>query len=285
MPRRTSTPSPEPPLYLAVPREEAAAKILARIQLGNELRARPIASDDQYREVQDAYFTWDEYNEEMLRQIFTSPKMAEEYRGIVFGGGGIRGLFEKVEELRRDVGDKARRLESIKDRLELIQLAVGVQSSPRAGVTSSVPTSSTKVFVVHGHDEGAREAVARLLTVFELEPIILHEQASEGRTLVEKLEHHGDVNFAVVLLTPDDVGGTDADSLRPRARQNVVFELGYFIARLTRNRVCPLYRGEVELPSDYAGVVYVPMDSSGAWRYSLARELRAAGFSIDMNKL
>lgn len=144
---------------------------------------------------------------------------------------------------------------------------------------------SNRVFVVHGHDEGARESVARFLEKMDFEAIILHEQANQGRTVIEKVEAHGDVGFAVVLLTPDDEGCTKGKPSEPRARQNVLLELGYFIGRLGRERVCALKRGEVEVPSDFAGMVWVPMDSSNGWRFSLANELKAAGYTIDLNKV
>lgn len=97
---------------------------------------------------------------------------------------------------------------------------------------------SDRVFVVHGHDEGARESVARFLEKLGLEPIILHEQANRGRTVIEKIEGHRDVGFAVVLLTPDDQGCVEGGQLEPRARQNVLLELGYFLGYLGRDRVC-----------------------------------------------
>jgi predicted nucleotide-binding protein len=151
---------------------------------------------------------------------------------------------------------------------------------------ASAPGTSRKVFIVHGHDDGTREAVARFLEHSGFEPIILHEQASSGRTVIEKIEAHGDVSFAVVLLTPDDEGCKKGGTPQPRARQNVVLELGYFIARLGRNRVCALKVGDnLEIPSDFGGVVYVPFDSSGGWRQTLAKELEAAGFTIDWNKV
>jgi hypothetical protein len=145
------------------------------------------------------------------------------------------------------------------------------------------PTSSKKIFIVHGHDEGSRESVARFLEKIGFEPIILHEQANRGRTVIEKVEAHGDVGFAVVLLTPDDEGCVRGGSLEPRARQNVLLELGYFIGRLGRDHVCALKRGELEIPSDFAGVVWELMDSSGGWKQALARELKAAGHYIDWN--
>jgi predicted nucleotide-binding protein len=144
---------------------------------------------------------------------------------------------------------------------------------------------SRKVFIVHGHDEGAREAVARFLERIGFEAIILHEQPNQGRTVIEKVVAHSDVGFAVVLLTPDDEGCKKGETARPRARQNVLLELGYFVGRLGRERVCALTRGDIELPSDFGGVVYEPFDAGGGWRQALARELEAAGFTIDWNKV
>lgn len=144
---------------------------------------------------------------------------------------------------------------------------------------------SRKVFIVHGHDDGARETVARFLERIGLEAIILHEQANQGRTIIEKVVAHSDVGFAVVLLTPDDEGCVKGGTPEPRARQNVLLELGYFIGRLGRDKVCALKRGAVEIPSDFAGVVWETMDSGGGWKQALARELEAAGHSLDWNKV
>ena len=141
-----------------------------------------------------------------------------------------------------------------------------------------------KVFVVHGHDEGARETVARFLMQLGFDPIILHEQANQGRTVMEKVEAHGEVGFAVVLLTPDDEGSVKGGTSEPRVRQNVLLELGYFLGRLGRDKVCALKRGTVEIPSDFAGVVWESMDGNG-WKQALGRELEAAGHEIDWNKV
>ena len=113
------------------------------------------------------------------------------------------------------------------------------------------PVSSRKVFIVHGRDEGPREAVARFLEKIDFEPVILHERANQGRTVIEKVEVHSDVGFAVVLLTPDDEGCLKGEKPQPRARQNVLLELGYFIGKLTRSRVCTLKVGDLEIPSDW----------------------------------
>jgi predicted nucleotide-binding protein len=143
-----------------------------------------------------------------------------------------------------------------------------------------------KIFVVHGHDEGARESVARFVEKIGLTAIILQEQPNQGRTIIEKfVDYAREVGFAVVLLTPDDLGGAAATEMRTRARQNVIFELGYFVGSLGRGRACLLRKGEVEIPSDLYGVVYTDMDGADGWKWQLARELRAAGFEFDANKV
>lgn len=153
----------------------------------------------------------------------------------------------------------------------------------------TVPTkafgATRRVFIVHGHDDGLKEAVARYLSKLQLSPVVLHEQPNQGKTIIEKFEHHADVDFAVVLLTPDDIGhpSNRQDLARPRARQNVVLELGFFMGTLGRHRVCVLHAGDLELPSDYSGVLYLPLDAGGAWRFLLAKEMKASGMQIDLN--
>lgn len=149
-----------------------------------------------------------------------------------------------------------------------------------------VSGANMKVFVVHGRNVEIRETVARFLAQLRVEPIILAEQVSQGRTIVELLEHHADVDYAVILLTGDDLGkGRTQKGNRPRARQNVIFELGFFIAKLGRNRVTTLYEPGVEIPTDYQAVVYVELDKAGAWKQRLTREMRAAGVRVDTSAL
>ena len=162
-----------------------------------------------------------------------------------------------------------------------------MSSDPVAHI--SVAPSSIKVFLVHGHDEEMKQHVARTLTTLQLAPIILHEQPNQGRTIIEKFEKNADVGYAIILLSPDDVGyaaKAGEASAKPRARQNVVLELGYFVARLGRDRVLALKRGsDLDVPSDFSGVVYTEYDTAGRWRFELARELKALGYDIDANAL
>lgn len=142
---------------------------------------------------------------------------------------------------------------------------------------------TNKVFVVHGRDEAALQGLARFLEKLDLEAIVLREQPNQGRTIIEKYEDcASEVGFAVVLLTPDDLGSsvTDTEQNR-RVRQNVIFELGFFAGRLGRGRVCLLRKGDVEMPSDLFGVVYTEMDSAEGWKAKLVNELKAAKLSFD----
>ena len=155
-------------------------------------------------------------------------------------------------------------------------------SSPRTRTSEKLDTN--EVFIVHGRDESTKQTVARFLEKLRLDPIILHEQPNQGRTLIEKFEEHAQAAFAVILLTPDDVGKiVGEEELKPRARQNVILELGYFLGVLGRERVSPLIVDGVEIPSDYDGVAYVPLEDSGGWRLELIRELKAAGLHVDAN--
>jgi predicted nucleotide-binding protein len=172
-------------------------------------------------------------------------------------------------------------IDTVKERTDAARPILGKMTEVRGPLTAS-----REVFIVHGHAEGPRESVARFVERLGLRPIILHEQTSEGRTIIEKIERHSGVGYVVVLLTGDDRGGlagADPAGYRPRARQNVVLELGYFLGKLGRRHVCVLHEPGVEIPSDYDGVVYVPLDSE--WQFRLAREMKATAFKdIDLNR-
>lgn len=179
--------------------------------------------------------------------------------------------------------------QAVQNRLRWLSSVPTVIANRRVAIAapkSSSGLQSRRVFLVHGHDERARDTVARFLEKLELECIILHEQPNKGRTIIEKFEDYADVAFAVVLLTTDDRGGVATakpETYKPRARQNVIFELGFFLGALERSHVCALYNEGVEIPSDYSGVLFVPLDDGGAWRMTLLQELIAAGIQVDAN--
>ena len=140
-----------------------------------------------------------------------------------------------------------------------------------------------KVFVVHGHDGKLKEAVARVIEKQGIQPIILSEQLNQGATIIEKFEKNSDVGAAICLFTADDEGkASDEKEVKKRARQNVVFETGYFMGRLGRDKIIMIVDSEVEVPSDMQGVVYT---NNTYWQMELLKELKGMGFAIDMNKM
>ena len=118
--------------------------------------------------------------------------------------------------------------------------------------------------------------------------MILHDQPNKGRAFIQKFTAYADVGFAIVLLSADDEGrsrNTASAPLNLRARQNVIFEMGFFFNRLGRQRVCVVYESQVELPSDLGGILYVEYDSGKGWMYAIAKEIEAAGYKVDLNKV
>lgn len=152
-----------------------------------------------------------------------------------------------------------------------------------------VPITNHKpVFIVHGHDHETRDEVSKFISNWGLTATILDKQPNKGRTIIEKFEDCADeAGFAIVLLTPDDVGASKKNKadLKYRARQNVIWEWGYFSGSIGRKKVCILYKGNLELPSDTQGIVYVRMDDNGEWKQAIVREMEDAALLIDANKI
>ncbi len=150
---------------------------------------------------------------------------------------------------------------------------------PAAGGQHAFNTG--QVFIVHGHDDLSKLEMADFIEGLDLQPIILHMQASSGRTIIEKIEHYSNVGFGIVLYTPCDVG-SKAGALNGsyRARQNVVFEHGYLIGKLGRPRVAAVVKDTVETPNDIGGVVYVALDAQGHWKEELKKEMRSVGYQV-----
>jgi predicted nucleotide-binding protein len=148
--------------------------------------------------------------------------------------------------------------------------------------------SSNKVFIVYGHDVECREQLELLLRRMRLEPVILQNLVGGGDTIIEKLEANLDVHYACALLTPDDEGypANKPEEVRKRARQNVVLELGMFLVRLGRKRVAILHKGDIELPSDINGLIYIRFEKRvDEIKDRVAAELQDAGFQINIKDL
>lgn len=257
---------------LGVSRGDAEKKIALQIERGHAISSL-LGNPDFFSRGEVKASAWHQQSTELLSLLFVDATLSMEFSEI--SGGSWDAYMAKA----------IAKLETILDRIQLglIPESAKTYSNPLP-ITSF---SGKNIFIVHGHNEATKESVARFVEKIGLTAIILHEQPNAGRTIIEKFEDHSDVGFAIVLLTPDDIGASQdkKDQTQPRARQNVILELGYFMGKLGRGRVCALYKEGVEIPSDYQGVLYIPMDSGGAWRMALAKEIKNAGIEVDLNKL
>jgi predicted nucleotide-binding protein len=287
--RRTPEQPEVGPTQLIVPRAQFENELDERIALGQDLLGRQIGTREEFDGASSDYYTWSEYNREFLRRRFTTNEIADEYS--YFGAGAFPmdpTLAQRVEEYRDDVREKLRRLDSIKKRIPLFEESPQARPATRAAVRDEAAAIES-IFIVHGHDEALKLAVHGFVRdVTDVNVVILHNEANRGRTVLEKFEAVGSrAGFAIVLLTADDVGGAAADAaeLKPRARQNVIWEFGFFAGALGRSHVAVLYAEGVELPSDLHGLAYIPYDFGGGWRLLLAKELKEAGVAVDTSKL
>ena len=225
-----------------------------------------------------------------MSNIFgTSSSQTQEFVNIQYSSSGcVFGVNNEARDIKqrtvRGLDEAAAILESMFSEVDEYWEEDGQEMETPVASATLEQTNTNQIFLIHGRDHGTRETVARFLENLGLEPVILQEQPDQGRTIIEKFEQYAQVNFAVALFTPDDVGGLAEDSLQPRVRQNVVFEFGYFIGKFGRDRVWALVKGDPEIPSDYSGVLYIPLDESGAWKFQLVREMKSAGFDIDANR-
>lgn len=243
---------------------------------------------------------WRNFTEQVIIKTFGKPhENLNAYHSALHGGSWWMNMPE--EAIQKNYVDNLHVIKKLLEGfIEQIRSFSGITKSEKI---SDIP-SSNKIFIVHGHDEKSKNELVLMLTRFGLEPIILHEKPSEGMTIIEKLEKHSDVGFAFILLTPDDAGcckdelreiseistiikASDQkyyeDTFNPRARQNVVFEFGLFVGKLGRSRTCCLYTGDVELPSDLSGIIYIPFQTTvNEKTLAIAKELKAVGYEIKL---
>jgi predicted nucleotide-binding protein len=291
--RRTAPAGGQQRPLLRRPADVARTHIETRLTIGRELGTRSLSNGAEYESVRAAYRTWEDGTTEMLRQLFTTDEVADGFAGRMSIAVGDVPLSREIQYLQRDIASSVRRLEGTLERLPYFDVVAGAQAArpvPNGQSAPQDPSPSDTVFVVHGRDMPATRTVEAYLRKIGLDVIVLSDQASGGATLIEKIETHGDVGYVVALLTPDDVGslwtGDDNDlDLKPRARENVIFELGYFVGRLKRGRVAALVAEAVTLPSDLGGFVYIKFDASDTWKLAIVRDLTRAGFAIDPKRV
>lgn len=280
---------------LKMSKEEFNAQLDGQIQKGKELLNRHVdvypaqvftrlekdlTVDEQALEIlRNDYSLWDDYNKQLIKVAFTNNggEYLENYKNR-----GLHLLYstkDKVEQLKDFIREDIKELQSLINRLDLIPVLSPVSKL----ISNQNDINMDQIFVVHGHNEAINQEVARTIEKLGLEAIILREQTNSSKTIIEKFESYArKVGFAVILLTADDKVEGEANF---RARQNVIFEMGYFMGALGRSHVLCLLQEKVEKPGDIDGVIYTSFDQAGAWKMSLIKELRGCGYKVDANKL
>jgi len=273
---------------LVMPAQELEAKLAERVTAGEVLLTLPRDTPIEIVELGERYFAWDDYNLSLLQSAFNSSGWLTVTPASDYGAVGLPVVDLKLNRAKAIPPD---RVSSV---IEVIRARQGVlrSISQRLDVypssTGGPPTiaQGDAIFVVHGHAHLEREQIRRFLEqVTKREIIVLDDQPNDGRDVLTKLlDSAYKAAYAVVLLTGDDEGRVRGDGpWNLRARQNVILELGLFIGLLGRDKVAAVYQSGVEIPSDYAGVLYVKLDADGGWKLKLASELRSAGVDVNLN--
>ncbi|CAN7450435.1 nucleotide-binding protein [Pararhizobium sp. LjRoot235] len=278
MARKTSSQAPETANMTADDMERGIRRLERRLKAVEDFDPKSLDRTDPYSTTRPLEADIETALTETFghgTKEYTRFRLAARFDWPIFIGGEIP-HHEKIEHVA-------------KDRQRSIQLLSAAIAMLRERLEDAGPTAkqvdasamgklSNRIFIVHGHDNEPKEATARYLDALGYRPVILHEAANKGRTIIQKFrEEASDVGFAIILLTPDDAMPSGIH----RARQNVILELGFFLGQLGPHRVAAVVKGRVEVPSDFDGVVYIPFD--GGWKMSLAKELEAAGYEIDWN--
>lgn len=295
---------------LIMSKEEFSRKILDRIEEGKKLLAKEVpfqkSPQESYygysvrramlpvepSEVQQNFIAefrkWTDYNSELLKQAFDIPNNEYQSHYVVCGQVMVMSANEDLIKIYKDeLREKIDYLDSLNSKIDLLPC-----SSVNSQITSGKKTvlkDSKKVFIVHGHDDNLRSKVELFVRELGFEPIVLFKQPNMGETIIQKLQREAnDVVYSIILYTPCDLG-KDKDKIdeemKPRARQNVVFEHGYMCALLGMKNVCALVDDKVEISGDLSGVLFVPVDNDEMWKFRIAKEMKAVGLKIDTSCL
>ena len=292
-----------PVVPLVIPKERFIELLNAQIGKGKELleinvpvatfsdpywgyQRRPV-DGIQYDETAQKDFMaqfsrWHERNKEIYRSSFAAANSIYYHEYEIQEGYHL--VYDDVIKIYKEaIARFINQMQADIERSDVIRCDVTESVVLKKSIISKDSKEKRKIFIVHGHNEAVNQEVARVIEKLGLEAIILREQPNGGKTIIEKFESYANtVNFAVILLTADDQM-PEADVFR--ARQNVIFEMGYFMGALGRKNVICLLQDKVEKPGDIDGVIYTSLDASGVWKYSLVKELKACGYDVDANKI
>lgn len=270
----------KPKSILIRPREVFKSELLDRIKIGEGLYNRPLTSVSQLSELNSEVFTWEDFNKELIKRSFNNhnSEYYDQYSKLntssglldYFKGVNTEDSSYKLNQAKQEILNSINWLKRLVEKLTIIE------------EEASIGTYQTKNkmffnrgFLIHGHNQERKYEIARFIeNDLKRKVTILHEQPSKGRTIIEKFESYSSVDFAVALWTNDDVGkGKTEKELNNRARQNVIFETGFFIGKLGRQNVIVLYETGVEIPSDYSGVIFISLVDN--WKDDLRKEIDA----------
>jgi predicted nucleotide-binding protein len=277
---KKKVPVEKPVVVLTKPKDVFEKELNDRIELGKEMFNREIKTTDELDVLNKDYTNWNDFNIELIKWAFSDSDNQYGYKY-----SKLNGMVGFMDSMRRvDTSRPAYKLKIAKERIEnstnyMERLVAKLPLLPTSDKIKKIQTAErdfTNVgFIVHGHNDTLKLEVARFLEKdLNKGAIILHEEASQGRTVVEKFENYSDVDFAIALWTNDDLGkAKDNQDLMPRARQNVIFETGFFLGKIGRENVIILHESGIEIPSDYSGVVYVAIE--GNWKDTLRKEIEA----------
>lgn len=288
--RKTTNQSIPEPTTLIKPKSQFRSELEQRIEEGENLLKTNVQNQKDYDDLADKYSMWNDYNIELLKQSFNyeGNEYRKTYENVAsFNMMVLGGRSSVADEFRKFIEKFNAKINNLKKLLQKVDLLKTIEPEiiEESDNNTIQNVDKTEVFIVHGHDDLAKTETARFIEQLGFKPIILHEKASSGKTIIEKIEHYSNVGFGVILYTACDLGSVtnDSSNLKPRARQNVVFEHGYLIGKIGRQNVAALVKGQVETPNDISGVVYISMDND--WKIDLAKELRQSGYEVDMNKV
>ena len=269
---------------LLMSRSDFKDQLTDTITNGNKLFGKDIDYKN-FLTFKDEYSLWDDYNFHFLNNAFEGHynHIAKDYKSITHNALSYK-RHNRPDEVTIEKELLKKKLSYLNFLLANCHSFINIDEKKMID-TNNQTTDKSKVFIVHGHDELAKITVESFIKDLGFEPIILHKQASSGKTIIEKIEAYTDVGFGIILYTPCDIGSKNLKpfELKPRARQNVVFEHGYLIGKIGRGNVCAIVKDDVEIQNDISGIVYVQM--IGQWKIDLAKELKSSGYNVDMNNV
>ena len=280
MAKQKSTITEKPKTILIRPREVFKNELLDRIKIGDDLYNRPLTDVSQLSGLNGEVYTWEDFKKELIKRSFNNhnSEYYDQYSKLntssglldYFKGVNTDHPSYKLNQAKQEIANSIKWLKRLVEKLPLIEEEASIGT-----YQTKSKTFFNRGFLVHGHNQERKYEIARFIeNDLRRKVTILHEQPSKGRTIIEKFESYSSVDFAVALWTSDDVGKAKKEQeSKNRARQNVIFETGFFIGKLGRQNVVVLYETGVEIPSDYSGVIFIPLVDN--WKDDLRKEIDA----------